>query len=217
MDPGVQRRGRGDGQAAGPAARPELAAPSAAAVPREIPTCSASLLFRLFRPASHRLPRAVPLPVYCDAFSARPVRGYAAAGPLALRCSLPPRYPQYGAIITTSARLNLSLCSAFRREEANCGRHPPPTHCHTAHGADRLGGGRVRTQCQSMTPNNELIPFPSERLVPLADQRHRRCPGPVTGRTRPPAHGAARVTDARVHPPAVRGPAHRRPRIGQPL
>jgi len=24
MDPGVQRRGRGDGQAAGPAARPEL-------------------------------------------------------------------------------------------------------------------------------------------------------------------------------------------------
>jgi hypothetical protein len=46
MDHGVQRRERGGGQAAGPAARPELAAPSAAAVPREIPTCSASLLFR---------------------------------------------------------------------------------------------------------------------------------------------------------------------------
>jgi hypothetical protein len=47
MDHGVQRRERGGGQAAGPAARLELAAPSAAAVPREIPTCSASLLFRL--------------------------------------------------------------------------------------------------------------------------------------------------------------------------
>lgn len=50
MDHGVQRRERGGGQAAGPAARPELAAPSAAAVPREIPTCSASLLFRLSGP-----------------------------------------------------------------------------------------------------------------------------------------------------------------------
>ena len=57
MDHGVQRRERGGGQAAGPAARPELAAPSAAAVPREIPTCSASLLFRLSGPqaaACHR-------------------------------------------------------------------------------------------------------------------------------------------------------------------
>jgi len=55
------------------------------------------------------------LPVYCDAFNARPVRGYAAAGPLALRWRLPPRYPQYAAIITTPARLSpptlLSLSS----------------------------------------------------------------------------------------------------------
>ena len=41
MDHGGQRRQRGGGQAAGPAATPELAAPSAAAGPREIPTCSA--------------------------------------------------------------------------------------------------------------------------------------------------------------------------------
>lgn len=50
MGHGVQRRGRGGGQAAGPAATPEPAAPSAAAVPRETPTCSASLLFRLSGP-----------------------------------------------------------------------------------------------------------------------------------------------------------------------
>ena len=47
MDHGVQRRERGGGQAGGPAARPELAVPSAAAVPKEISTCSASLLFGL--------------------------------------------------------------------------------------------------------------------------------------------------------------------------
>ena len=40
-----------------------------------------------FRSASHRLPQAVLLPVFFDAFSARPVRGYAAAG----RWRLPPR------------------------------------------------------------------------------------------------------------------------------
>jgi hypothetical protein len=84
MDHGVQRRERGGGQAVGPAARPELAAPSAAAAPREIPTCSASLLF-VFRSASRRLPRAVPLPVFFDAFSARPVRGYLAPGLPAVR------------------------------------------------------------------------------------------------------------------------------------
>ena len=83
MDHGVQRRERGGGQAAGPAARPELAAPSGAAVPREIPTCSASLPLPAFRSASRRLLQAVPLPVFFDAFSARLARGYAAAGPLA--------------------------------------------------------------------------------------------------------------------------------------
>jgi hypothetical protein len=122
MDHGVQRRERGGGQAAVPAATPELAAPSAAAVPREIPTCSASLLFRL-RSASRRLPRAVPLPVFLDAFSARPVRGNAAAGPLAL---VSPRYPQYGAIITTPARLSLlTLLSLSSRGGPDCSRHPP--------------------------------------------------------------------------------------------
>ena len=50
MDHGGQRRERGGGQAAGPAARPKLAAPSAAAVPREIPTCSVPLFFRLSGP-----------------------------------------------------------------------------------------------------------------------------------------------------------------------
>ena len=79
MDHGVQRRERGGGQAGGPAARPDLAVPSAAAVPREISTCSASLLFGLSDARPH-LPRAVPLPVFFDAFSARPARGYAAAG-----------------------------------------------------------------------------------------------------------------------------------------
>ena len=79
MDHGVQRRERGGGQAAGPAAGPELAAPSAAAVPREIPTCSASLLFRLSGPQAAGCHRQF-LCSSSDAFSARPVRGYAAAG-----------------------------------------------------------------------------------------------------------------------------------------
>ena len=56
-----------------------------------------------FRSANRRLPRAVPLPVFIDVFSARSVRSYAAAGPLALS----PRYPQYGAIITMVATLSL--------------------------------------------------------------------------------------------------------------
>jgi hypothetical protein len=55
-----------------------------------------------FRSAGHRLPQAVLLPVFFGAFSARLVRGYAAAGPLALALASP-RYPRCGAIIITVA------------------------------------------------------------------------------------------------------------------
>src|SRR5262245_21285802 len=45
----------------------------------------------------------------------------------------------------------------------------------------------------------------------LPHLRHRRPAGALTGRARPPTDGPARVTDAGIHPPAVRGPAHRSP------
>ena len=140
MDHGVQRRERGGGQAAGPAARPELAAPSAAAVPREIPTCSASLLFRLSGrkppPATGssfaRLLRCVQCPAGQRLCSSRAT-------------VLSPHYPQYGAIITTSATLSLlTLLSLSSRGGPDWGRTRPPTHCHAALGFPVCGGVPAR-------------------------------------------------------------------------
>jgi hypothetical protein len=89
MGHGVQRRGRGGGQAAGPAATPEPAAPSAAAVPRETPTCSASLLFRLSGPQAPACRRQF----FCPSSSMRsaPGRSEAMRQPGRWRWRLPPR------------------------------------------------------------------------------------------------------------------------------
>src|SRR6266540_2740752 len=50
----------------------------------------------------------------------------------------------------------------------------------------------------------------------LPDLRHRRRAGALTRRACPPPCGSRRVTDARIHAPAVRGPAHRRAPVRQP-
>jgi hypothetical protein len=101
MDHGGQRRERGGGQAAGPAARPKLAAPSAAAVPREIPTCSVPLFFRLSGPRA----------AACHGQFLRPASSMRSAPgrPEVMRQpgAVSPGYPPYGAVITTSARRSL--------------------------------------------------------------------------------------------------------------
>ena len=51
----------------------------------------------------------------------------------------------------------------------------------------------------------------------LPDLRHRWPARAFTRRARPPAIGTCGVTDARVHPPTVRGPAHPCPGISQPI
>jgi hypothetical protein len=103
MDHGVQRRERDGGQAAGPAARPELAAPSAAAVPREIPTCSASLLFRFSGPQAAACHRQFLRP--SSSMRSAPGRSEVMRQPG--RWRFPPRYPRCGAIITMVATLSL--------------------------------------------------------------------------------------------------------------
>ena len=50
----------------------------------------------------------------------------------------------------------------------------------------------------------------------LPDLRHRRRTGALTGRVRPPPGRAGRVTDSRVHAPAIRGHAHHHPPVRQP-
>ena len=47
----------------------------------------------------------------------------------------------------------------------------------------------------------------------LPHQRHRRSPRAFTRRARPPSHSARRITHPGLHPPTVRGPAHRRPTV----
>jgi hypothetical protein len=47
--------------------------------------------------------------------------------------------------------------------------------------------------------------------------RHRRPAGAFTRRARPAALGTPGITDARIHPPAVRGHAHRRPPVTGPV
>jgi hypothetical protein len=126
MDHGVQRRERGGGQAAGPAARPELAAPSAAAVPREIPTCSASLLFRLSGPLAAACHRQFLRP--SSSMRSAPGRSEVMRQPD--RWCFSPRYPRCDAIITTWPRSAFSLCSACREEAQMQPRPAPPTHCH---------------------------------------------------------------------------------------
>jgi hypothetical protein len=51
----------------------------------------------------------------------------------------------------------------------------------------------------------------------LPDLRHRRHLGTLVRRARPPPGSARRIAHARVHPPAVRGPAHRRPPVAEPM
>jgi hypothetical protein len=52
-----------------------------------------------------------------------------------------------------------------------------------------------------------------DRCRVLPDLRHRWPTGALTRRARPPALRPARITNTGVHPPAVRGPAHRSPKI----
>jgi hypothetical protein len=51
----------------------------------------------------------------------------------------------------------------------------------------------------------------------LPHRRHRRPPGPFPRRAPAPSTGTPGVTHSRANPPAVRGPAHRRPRLTPPL
>lgn len=103
MDHGVQRRERGGGQAGGPAARPDLAVPSAAAVPREISTCSASLLFRLSGPRA----AACHGRFLCPSSSMRSAPGR----PEVMRQpgAVSRGYPPCDAVITASARDSLLM------------------------------------------------------------------------------------------------------------
>jgi hypothetical protein len=49
----------------------------------------------------------------------------------------------------------------------------------------------------------------------LPDLRPRRHPGALTRRARPPPFRPHRITHSGVHPPAIRGPAHRRPPVAE--
>ena len=51
----------------------------------------------------------------------------------------------------------------------------------------------------------------------LPDLRPRRRAGAFARRARAPPFGARRITDPGIHAPAVRGPAHRRPGVGEPV
>lgn len=51
----------------------------------------------------------------------------------------------------------------------------------------------------------------------LPDLRPGRHPGALTRRARPTTLGPGRIADPRVHPPAVRGPAHCRPPVTEPV
>src|SRR5215468_1265661 len=57
--------------------------------------------------------------------------------------------------------------------------------------------------------------FCGNRLLP--DLRHRRTARALTRRTRPPTRGPAGVTDAGIHPPAIRSPAHRGTGLLEPV
>ena len=60
------------------------------------------------------------------------------------------------------------------------------------------------------------VPAVLRRGRVLPDLRHRRRPGALARRVRPPPRRARRVTHPRIDAPAVRGAAHRRPPVRQP-
>ena len=51
----------------------------------------------------------------------------------------------------------------------------------------------------------------------LPDLRPRPRPGALARRARAPSFGARRITDPGIHSPAVRGAAHRRPPVAEPV
>jgi hypothetical protein len=172
MDHGVQRRERGGGQASGPAARPELAAPSAAAVPREIPTCSASLLFRF----SGRKPP----PATGSSFARllRCVQRPAGQRLCSSRAAVSPHYPQYGAIITTPARLSLLTLLSLSSRGGQIGADTRPANapsCRRLRGVSGVfGGAWLKTNCSGnpLTPGARAVPLagcaPGEPVVATA-------------------------------------------------
>ncbi|MFR9780626.1 tyrosine-type recombinase/integrase [Micromonospora sp. MS34] len=64
-------------------------------------------------------------------------------------------------------------------------------------------------------PALDSVPPAVGRGRVLPGLRHRRHPGALAGRLRPPAHRAGRVTDPRTGAPTVRGLDHHRPTVSE--
>jgi Phage integrase family len=67
-------------------------------------------------------------------------------------------------------------------------------------------------ETRKFKPSTILPPVLGHGRV-LPHLRHRRHSGAFTRRARPPSGSACRITDLGLHPPAVRGAAHRRPPV----
>jgi hypothetical protein len=134
MGHGVQRRQRGDGQAAGPTAARWPAAARSAAGQREIPTCSASLLLPARRPGPGRpaLMCGLLTALSCASVALPTTRlAHRRACPSSSR-----HYPHRGTLIATPERLILARCGDEMRSCSSWqpGRvvirtlPPPPPH-----------------------------------------------------------------------------------------